>query len=86
MRHRNPGSFSSSPLIYAMEFMDGSEADKDLVLKQTFLLYYVNQVILLLTEYFSRTISITKQRRLVSKQGHRQSHIHSNARVLRPQL
>ena len=29
--------------------MDGSEPDGDLVLVQTFLLYYVNQVILILT-------------------------------------
>ena len=29
--------------------MDGSEAGVDLVLIQTFLLYYVNQVILMLT-------------------------------------
>ena len=36
--------------------------------------------------YFSRTISITKQRRFVSKQGHRQPHIHSKDRVLSPQL
>ena len=32
--------------------MDGSEADSDLVLIQTFLLYYVNQVILMLTSIF----------------------------------
>ena len=32
--------------------MDGSEADGDLVLVQTFLLYYVNQVILMLTSIF----------------------------------
>ena len=37
-------------------------------------------------QYFSRTISITKKRRFVSKQGHRQPHIHSKARVLSPQL
>ena len=37
-------------------------------------------------KYFSRKISITKQRRFVSKQGHRQPHIHSKARVLSPQL
>ena len=37
-------------------------------------------------QYFSRTISITKQRRFVSKQGHRQPHIHSKARVVSPQL
>ena len=35
--------------------------------------------------YFSRTISITKQR-FVSKQGHHQPHIHSKARVLSSQL
>ena len=29
--------------------MDGSEVDGDLVLIQTFMLYYVNQVILMLT-------------------------------------
>ena len=29
--------------------MDGSEAEGDLVLIQTFLLYYVNQVIVMLT-------------------------------------
>ena len=32
--------------------MDGSEADGDLVLIQTFLLCYVNQVILMLTSIF----------------------------------
>ena len=32
--------------------MDGSEAERDLVLIQTFLLYYVNQVILMLTVIF----------------------------------
>ena len=32
--------------------MDGSDADGDLVLIQTFLLYYVNQVILMLTSIF----------------------------------
>ena len=31
---------------------DGSEADGDLVLIQTFLLYHVNQVILMLTSIF----------------------------------
>ena len=39
--------------------MDGSEADGDLVLIQTLLLYYVNQVILYANQYFSRPISIT---------------------------
>ena len=32
--------------------MDGSEVEGDLVLIQTFLLYYVNQVILMLTSIF----------------------------------
>ena len=32
--------------------MDGSEAEGDLVLIQSFLLYYVNQVILMLTSIF----------------------------------
>ena len=32
--------------------MDGSEAEGDLVLIQTFLLYYVNQVILMLASIF----------------------------------
>ena len=32
--------------------MDGSEADDDLVLIQTFLLYYVNQVILTQLVFF----------------------------------
>ena len=32
--------------------MDGSKADGDLVMIQTFLLYYVNQVILMLTSIF----------------------------------
>ena len=37
--------------------MDGSEADGDLVLVQTFLLYYVNQVILILTSIFQGQFS-----------------------------
>ena len=32
--------------------MDGSEADGNLVLIQTFLLYYINQVIFMLTSIF----------------------------------
>ena len=64
--------------------MDGSEVDGDLVLIQTFLLYYVNQVILMLTSIFQGTISITKQRRFVSKEGQSQPHIHAKARVLSP--
>ena len=37
--------------------MDGSEAGVDLVLTQTFLLYYVNQVILMLTSIFQEQLS-----------------------------
>ena len=66
--------------------MDRREADGDLVLIQTFLLYYVNQVVLMLTSILTWTISITKQRRFVSKQCHREPHIHSKARVGSPQL
>ena len=36
-------------LIGHFTVMDGSEVDGDLVLIQTFMLYYVNQVILMLT-------------------------------------
>ena len=44
----------SDPLAKIGHFtvMDGSEAGIDLVLIQTFLLYYVNQVILMLTSIF----------------------------------
>ena len=39
-------------LIDHFTVLDGSEAEGDLVLIQTFLLYYVNQVILMLTSIF----------------------------------
>ena len=39
-------------LIGHFTVVDGSEAGVDLVLIQTFLLYYVNQVILTLTSIF----------------------------------
>ena len=39
-------------LIGHFTVMDGSEADGDLALIQTFLLCYVNQVILMLTSIF----------------------------------
>ena len=39
-------------LIGHFTVMDGDEAEGDLVLIQTFLLYYVNQVILMLTSIF----------------------------------
>ena len=43
---------STIRLIGHFTVMDGSEVDGDLVLIQTFLLYYVNQVILMLTSIF----------------------------------
>ena len=55
--------------------MYGTEAGVDLVLIQTFLLYHVNQVILLLTSIFQGQF-----------RGHRQPYIHSKARVLSAQL
>ena len=65
--------------------MDGGETGVHLVLIQTFLLYYVNQVVLSWLVFF-KAMSITKQKRFVSKQGHRQPHIHWKAWVLSPQL
>ena len=44
--------FPSFRLIGHLTVMDGSEAGDDLVLIQTFLLYYVNQVVLMLTSIF----------------------------------
>ena len=40
--------------------MDGSEADGDLVLIQSFMLYYVND-----NQYFSKTISVQNKAREV---------------------
>ena len=54
--------------------MDGSEAGVDLVLIQTFLLYYVSQVIL------NMLVSFKDQNRSLSP------HLHSKARILSPQL
>ena len=55
-RHFPKGPFSISFeclfTIGHFTVMDGSEAEGDLVLIQTFLLYYVNQVILMLTSIF----------------------------------
>ena len=60
--------------------MDGSEADGDLVLIQTsLLLYFVNQVILMLTSIFQGQFSITKKRRFAAKQGYSQPHMHLKA-------
>ena len=41
--------------------MDGSEAGVDLVLIQTFLFYYVNQVILMLTSIFQGQCSLQRK-------------------------
>ena len=62
-----------------------NEAGVDLVLIQPFLLYYVNHVVVMLTFFFSK-ISIRKRKRFVLKQGQPQPHVHSKARILRPQL
>ena len=45
-------SFNKKCLIGHFTVMNGNEANGDLVLIQTFLLYYVNQVILMLTSIF----------------------------------
>ena len=49
-----------------------------LFLKQTFLLYYENDVALMLTSIILSIISITKGRRFASKEGQPQPHLHSN--------
>ena len=72
-------------LLGLFTVMYGTEAGVDLVLIQTFLLYYVNQVILMLTSIFQGQFP-TKKKRFVSKKGHRQPHIHSKARVLSSRL
>ena len=55
-RHSNAIIFLSTNMghfiIGHFTVTDGSEPDSDLVLVQTFLLYYVNQVILMLTSIF----------------------------------
>ena len=84
---RGSGHARGAPLLIGhFTVMDGSEAGVDLVLMQTFLLHYLNEVILMLTSIFSRTTSITKQRRFVSEQGRRQLRIHPKARLPSPQL
>ena len=45
-------SHSEQMVIGHFTVMDGSEVDGELVLIQTFMLYYVNQVILMLTSSF----------------------------------
>ena len=55
MRSHSESGFAWGTLKFQIghfTVMDGSEADSDLVLIQTFLLYYVNQVILMLTSIF----------------------------------
>ena len=73
------------PILAHFTVTGANEAGVDLVLIQPFLLYYVNHVVVMLTFFFSK-ISIRKRKRLVSKQGQPQSHVHSKARILRPQL
>ena len=62
-----------------------NEAGVDLVLKQTFLLYYVNQV-LYANHEFLKIISIRKGKRFVSEHGQPQPDVYSKARILSPQL
>ena len=59
----------------------GNEAGVDLVVIQSFLLSYVNQVIV-----FFSIFSIRKGRTFLPKQGQLQPHIHSKARILSSQL
>ena len=62
----------------------GNKAVVDLVLIQTFLLCYVNHVVLMLTSIFISKIYIRKGNRFVSKHGQPQPHLHSEARTLSP--
>ena len=66
--------------------MDGSEADGNLVFDTNLPALLGKSSYSSGNYYFSRTISITKKRGFVSKQAHREPHIHSKARVLSPQL
>ena len=65
--------------------MDGSEAGVDLVLKPTLLLYYVNQVILMLTVFFKDNYH-NNAKDVCIKTRSPQPYIHSKDRVLSPQL
>ena len=67
-------------------FTVGNEAGVDLVLIQPFLLYYVDNVVVMLTSIFLSKIYIRKGSRFVSKQGQPQPHVHSEARTPSPQL
>ena len=62
-----------------------NEAGVDLVLIQPFLLYYVNHVVLMPTSIFKHNFPRTRKR-FVSKQDQLKHHVHSKARILRPQL
>lgn len=57
-----------------------------LFFKQTFLLYYENDVALMLTSIILSIISITKGRRFESKQSQPQPHVHSNGLFSQDQL
>ena len=61
---------------------DGSEADGDLVLIQTFLLYHVNQVILMLTSIFQRQFPYQREGSLYQNKVT----VSLKTRVLSPQL
>ena len=71
-------------LIGHFTVMDGSDAVVDLVLIQTFLLYYVNQVIVILAIMLSRHNFHNKAKEVCIKT--RSLHIHSKAKVLTRQL
>ena len=65
---------------------DENEAGVDLVLTQSFLLYYVNHVVLIPTSILLTIIPMRKEKRFVSKQGQPRPHTQSKAKILSPQL
>ena len=65
---------------------DGNEAGVELVLIQPYLLSYANEVVFNANSFSSSKISIRRQWRFESKQSQSQSHIHSKAVALSPQL
>jgi len=62
--------------------LNGTETGVDLVLIETFLLFLMNDAVLML---ISRNL-VSEVCLFVSKQGQLQPHFHSRARQLRPQL
>ena len=63
---------------------DENEAGIDLVLILSFLLYYVNRVVLIPTSVLLTIIPMRKEKRFVSKQGQPRPHIQSKAKILSP--